>query len=70
MAVFTIVSDIIGIPLILSPLEAGRELLTRIRDFTVFGAKLLTEFDSAGGANFHTLAAGNTVILVDVCTIG
>ena len=70
VAVLAVVSDIVGIPLVLAPFETGGQLLLGILDFAVLGAELLAELDSAGRADLYALAAGDAVVLVDVGAIG
>ena len=70
MAVLAVVENVVGIPLVLAPLQAFGQFLLRILHFAVLGAEFLAELDGAGRADFHALAAGNAVLFVDMGPVG
>ena len=58
------------VPFIRTPLLRIRQFGLRIcQRRTVFQAELLAEFSCTNRTDFHTLAAGNTFLLVDMCAI-
>ena len=70
VAVLAVVGDIVLVPLVLAPFQAGGQFLLGIADFSILGAELLSQLNSTGRAYLHTLAAGHTVVLVDMGAVG
>ena len=70
MAVLAVVSDIVGVPLVLAPFQAGGQLRLGILHLAGLGAELLAQHGGAGRADLHALAAGHALVLVHMGTVG
>ena len=71
VAVFAVVVAVVGIPVLLAPLEAVRQLVLRIfHGVSVLVAELLAKAYRARRAVFHALAAGDALCAVNLRRIG
>ena len=70
VAVLAVVKDVVGVPLVLAPLEAVGQLLLGILHLAGLGAELLAQLHSASGTYLHALAAGDALVLLHMGAVG